>query len=154
MNLDYKEAVGEVLIILEHTEESLINKIPKQLLEFWREIAPKDTNLVVDTSKSLSELNLKPKTKALIAMIYRNYWCTPEERKEYDRILKENEEKFQEEARQKYNPDDIFKPIVKQPEVLADEPKIEKENEANIMLYKENIFTKIIQKIKSILNID
>ena len=29
MNLDYKEAVAEVLIILEHTEESLINKIPK-----------------------------------------------------------------------------------------------------------------------------
>lgn len=154
MNLDYKEAVGEVLIILENTEESLINKIPKQLLEFWREIASKDINLEIDTSKSLSELNLKPKTKALIAMIYRNYWCTPEERKEYDKILRENEEKFQEEARQKYNPEDIFKPIVKQPEVLADEPKIEKENEANIMLYKENIFTKIIQKIKSILNIN
>lgn len=154
MNVDYKEAVGEVLIILEHTEESLINKIPKQLLEFWKEIVPKDFNFEIDTTKSLDELNLKPKTKALIAMIYRNYWCTPEERKEYDRILKENEEKFQEAARQKYNPDDIFKPIVKQPEVLADEPKIEKENEANIMLYKENIFTKIIQKIKSIFNID
>lgn len=154
MNLDYKEAVGEVLIILEHTEESLINKIPKQLMEFWREIASKDIALVVDTSKSLTELNLKPKTKALIAMIYRNYWCTPEERKEYDKILRENEEKFQEAARQKYNPDDIFKPIVKQPEVLKDEPEIEKENEANIMIYKENIFTKIIKKIKSILNIE
>lgn len=154
MNLDYKEAVGEVLIILEHTEESLINKIPKQLMEFWREIASKDITLVVDTSKSLTELNLKPKTKALIAMIYRNYWCTPEERKEYDKILRENEEKFQEAARQKYNPDDIFKPIVKQPEVLKDEPEIEKENEANIMIYKENIFIKIIKKIKSILNIE
>lgn len=154
MNLDYKEAVAEVLIILEHTEESLINKIPKQLMEFWREVASKDISLVVDTSKSLSELNLKPKTKALIAMIYRNYWCTPEERKEYDKILRENEEKFQEAAREKYNPDDIFKPIVRQPEVLADEPKIEKENEANIMIYKENIFMKIIKKIKSIFNIE
>lgn len=150
MNLEYREAAGEVLKVLEHTEEGLINKIPKKLIEFWQRNASIESDFKVDTSKRLKELNLKPKSKALIAMIYRNYWCNAEQRKEYDKILKENEEKFQEEARQKYNPDDIFKPIEKQHEVQIDEYESEMESVSNIVPYKESIFTKIIQKIKSI----
>lgn len=145
MNLEYSEAIGQVLQVLKYTEKALVDKIPKKLLEFWERNATSDSNLEINTTEKLDKINLKPKSKALIGMIYRNYWCNAEERKEYDEIVRKNEERIQEEARKKYNPEDIFK--------SREEVKIsdDTEEKSNIIPYKENIFKKIIQKIKSLL---
>ena len=139
MNLEYSEALGEVLQFLKYTEKALIDKIPKKLMEFFERNAVSKSDLNIGTNKKIEQIDLKPKSKALIGMIYRNYWCNADERKLYDEILKKNEEKFQEETREKYNPDNIFK--TREPE----------KEEVNIILYKESIFTRIIQKIKSLL---
>lgn len=151
MNLEYNEAVGEVLQILKYTEDNLVRKIPKKLIEFWTEISKNNSEFKIDPNKPIKEIEIKEKSKDLIGMIYRNYWCSPEERKEYDKILRENEEKFQEEARRKYNPDNIFKPIEETKKIEEIESRNSEANNANIVPYKENIFTKIIQKIKNIL---
>lgn len=43
-------------------------------------------------------------------MICLNYWCdTPEKKQIFLKVIKENEIKYQEKLRQKYNPNDIFK---------------------------------------------
>lgn len=43
-------------------------------------------------------------------MICLNYWCITDEQKEkFKSHLTENEMKFQEEMRRKYNPDNLFK---------------------------------------------
>ena len=147
MNLEYSEAVGEVLQLLKYTEKALIDKIPKKLLEFFERNAVLKSDFNIDINKPIEQINLKQKSKALIGMIYRNYWCDMEERKAYDEILWKNEERFQEEARKKYNPDDIFKP-----RETANTIEETAQEEVNIVPYKESILKKIIQKIKSLLH--
>ena len=38
-----------------------------------------------------------------------NYWCDAQSKAEYSDLLKQNENNYQEELREKYNPDNIFK---------------------------------------------
>ncbi len=80
-------------------------------------------------------------------MLNLNYWCESEEhKKELISRYNDNEQKYQQELREKYNPDNIFKNNDKknsiQEEII--------ENEVALVEYKESIFKKIINKIKSI----
>lgn len=147
MNTEYREAVGEVLQVLKNTEESLVNKIPKKLLELWEKNAITHSELEIDTSKPIEEIKLSEKSKDLLGMIYRNYWCDSEQRKEYDEILRKNEEKFQEKARQTYNPENIFKTI-ETTSSITENIEESASNEINIIPYKESFLTKIIERIK------
>ena len=64
---------------------------------------------------------------------------------EINNILAENEKKYEEELREKYNPDDIFKN-----EIMVE--KTSKNNE--LIEYKETFLKKIINKIKGIWHIN
>ena len=86
-----------------------VEKIPSKLREFFKEISSKDYVTNINPNIPLDKQQIKEKTKDIIALIYRNYWCSEEERKELDQKLIENDKKFEEELREKYNPDNIFK---------------------------------------------
>ncbi len=105
---DYREALVEVLEILKYASQEDRNKIPKRLLLFFEKNASPNYKFVIDDNKEIKNLKLKPETKGLLAMIYRNYWCTPEERKKYDKILNDNQKLYDTMIREKYNPDKIF----------------------------------------------
>ena len=96
----------------------------------------------IDHSKKLITQDLKPKTRAIIAMLYRNYWCTPEEKEQFESIMKQNYEKEQEALREKYNPDNIFK---EKKDVV-----IEETNTMEMTIYKESIFKRFINRIRKI----
>lgn len=71
-----------------------------------------------------------------------NYWCENENEKfELKQIFKNNEDMYENELRKKYNPDNIFKKHVQE--------KIIK-NEVALVEYKESIFKRLINKIKSL----
>lgn len=106
---DFKEGITEVLEILNYMGKKYIDKIPKKFIEFMENNKSDYYVPKLDYSKKISEMSLKRKTKAILATIYMNYWTTPEEKINYVKTLKENELKYQEEIRKKYNPDDIFK---------------------------------------------
>lgn len=74
VTIEYKKAITEVLDILEHTDDKLVNKIPKSLIEFWKRNKADMYVPNLDHSKNLSEMDLSPKTKAIIAMLYMQYW--------------------------------------------------------------------------------
>jgi len=67
------------------------------------------------------------------------------ERVKLEKTLSNNEIKYQEELRKKYNPDNIFKDRQKSTEYV----ETQKEN-TEIATYKESFFSKIISKIKLI----
>ena len=102
-----------------------------------------------DYSLGLDKIELKHTTKLLLAMIYRNYICSKEERLEYDKILYQNEETYQKYLREKYNPDDILK---KQESITVELS----ENNTNIQLveYKETSFMKFKNFVFKILHIN
>lgn len=143
---EYKIAATEVLDIVEHLSLNATNKIPLQLLEFFKEVSMEDYKPEFDYSGGLEKINFTPKTKALLAMIYRNYLCSEEERKEFDRKLFENEEKYQQELREKYNPDKIFQ----NPEPEANAKEENNPNTALIEYKEKKWYHKIFEKIASL----
>lgn len=147
VSVEYSEAIVEVLDILNHSDDYIKEKIPKKLIKFWERNKSTTYKPNLDHSKSINEMNLKKKTKSIIAMIYLNYLCNDTERDNIKLILRENEEKYQKELREKYNTDNLFKN--KKTETV----KV-KETTQEIVEYKEsNFLQRILDKIKSIFKI-
>lgn len=125
---EFAEASAEINEIFKYLPKEEVEKIPSKLREFFKEVSSKDYVTNINPDLPLDEQNIKEKTKDIIALIYRNYWCSEEERKELDQKLIENDKKFEEELREKYNPDNIFKNNVtttKKEESEVKEAKIE-----------------------------
>ena len=125
---EFAEASAEINEILKYMPDEELKKIPSKLRDFFKEVASKDYITNINPDLPLDKQQIKEKTKDIIALIYRNYWCSEEERKELDQKLIENDKKFEEELREKYNPDNIFKNNVtttKKEESEVKEAKIE-----------------------------
>ena len=125
---EFAEASAEINEILKYLPKEEVEKIPSKLREFFKEVSSKDYVTNINPNMPLDKQQIKEKTKDIIALIYRNYWCSEEERKELDQKLIENDRNFEEELREKYNPDNIFKNNVtttKKEEPEVKEEKIE-----------------------------
>jgi len=104
----------------------------------------------IDYNISINEQKLMPETFAIMAVVYRDFICSKEKRA----LLLENEkkelDKIEQEKRELYNPDNIFTN-------RNNKQKIDESNgtnEANIIEYKENIFKKILNKLKRLFKIN
>lgn len=106
---EFSEAITEINKIFSYLPTEYIEKIPIKLRKFLKDVESKEYIPNIDPYKQLDEQDIKPKTKTLLTIIYRNYWCNEQERAELDKKLIENDKKYEEELREKYNPDDIFK---------------------------------------------
>lgn len=92
---NYFRACVEVMAILRYATREEMEKIPKQLLDFFGRNCDPYYEFSVGEGQQLRDLTLLSETKGLLAMIYREYWCTAEERLEYDRLLGENQRKYE-----------------------------------------------------------
>lgn len=146
VNVQYANAMAETLHYLKGIRKEDIDKIPKSFIKFLEENASKEYICNFDYHIPLKELNLLDETKGIIGTICLNYWCNTQEQKQaYLKRLNENEIKFEEEIREKYNPDNLFK---------DKKTIIETTNNFVAMIgYKEDFFTKLIKKLKKIFHI-
>ena len=102
-------AYAELLEILSFTDDSLVNKIPKKLINVFQTNASTTYEKHLTPSLPLEDQNVSKKTAALIALLSLNYWCeTDEENNELKSILAENQKIKEAKLREKYNPDNIF----------------------------------------------
>ena len=144
-NVSYIKSYTEVNCLLEYLPQSYIDKLPKKLIELIKEQSDKQYYISIDTNKSLLEQDFSKKTKDLIAVIKYNYWSTDEERQQLKKIFYENENKYQKELLEKYNPNDIFKKKESKTDISDNiEPNLQ------MVEYKENIFIRLFNKIKNI----
>ena len=150
VSIEYSEAIVEVLEILQYSDDNIIEKIPKKLIEFWQKNKSTTYKPNLDHSKSINEMDLKKKTKSIISMIYLNYLCDGEEKNNIRLILKDNEEKYQQELMEKYNSDNIFKKH-NQKQELAENVVA---TNMTMVEYKEPLFKKIINAIKRFFHIN
>lgn len=151
MKNEQGESYVEVLTILGYMETEYQEKIPKKLIDFFERNSAKDYKFDIDLAIPLKEQKLKAKTLSLLAMLNLNYWCkSNEEKQELIKRYSENEKKYQEELRKRYNPDNIFK---KQQEKSNIEENVI-QNEVALIEYKESIFRRLINKIKSIFHMN
>ena len=141
---EYSVAITEVLYILKYLPKDMTANIPTNFLNFLNENSIPDYKPDFDLSKGLDNVRLKHKTKILLAIIYRNYICSEQERLDYDKILLQNENEYQIKLKEKYNTDNIFK-----------ETKTSDDNNNDInqlVIYKKSYFTRIKDFIKKILH--
>lgn len=146
-NVSYIKAYTEVNCLLEYLPQSYIDKLPKKLIELIQNQSNEQYNINIDTNKSLLEQEFSQKTKDLIAVIKYNYWSTDEEKQQLKQIFYENENKYQKELLEKYNPNDIFKKKESKTEMPQQEVI---ENNVQMVVYKESIFTRFFNKIKNL----
>ncbi len=147
VSVECSEAITEVIDILDHMERFYIDKIPEKFKQFLIENKSKDYESKLDHTKKLKDINLKQKTRDILSIMYLTYWSNPNEKAEFENLLQENEGKYQEELSEKYNPNDIFKKPSQENNSIENIVA----NETTAMVeYKESIFKRIINKIKSI----
>lgn len=121
------------------------DKIPKNFVEMIQEKSDNQYNIKIVPSKKLNEQNLSRKTRVLLAILKYNYWCESDsDREELRNIFNENEKKYQEELREKYNPNNIFK------KNSTDE---EDKQPKDLIEYKESVFKKILDRILNFFHI-
>ena len=141
MNENYKKAYTEVLEIIKYLPEEEYEKISKERIKFFEENCDKNYNFNFDISKSLEEQEFLRETNAIIVTLFRDFFATEKQKEKLQKILIDNEEKYQEELRKKYNPDDLFK---KQENKVIVDKKIET---ALVEVKEENILQKVFNKI-------
>lgn len=141
---NYKIAYSEVLEILKHISEEEYNKIPNDMIELFKTNANNDNEFVYNPNKTLEEQNVSETARTIIAILFRDYWATETQKEKI--IAKQNydREKIKEE---KYNYNNLFNKNKKETEIQEEI----KNNEVDIISYKESIFKRIINKIKDIL---
>ena len=143
----YAVAYSEVLEILKHIPIEDYKKIPKNEIELFEAYSDHNYIFNYDTSKTLKEQNVSDITKAIIILLFRDYWATEIQRNKI--IAKQNYDrmKLEEKKKEKYNVD-----IFKNRNNDKQKQNIEDTKEFMIVKYKDSIFKRIINKIKTIFN--
>lgn len=137
-------AYAEVDAILNMMESKYAEKIPRKLRDMFKEERLNDYEPKINSIESLDNQNLQRETLIILSIIYVNYWCENEEkRKNLIQKFAENEKKQEIEAREKYNPDNLFNKKVKEDNsdnILKKKTNsnVPISNEKAIKLYKED----------------
>lgn len=86
INSEQAYAYAELLEVLSFFDEEEVNKIPKKLMNVFRENALSTYKPHLTSEIELEEQEMSQKTISLLAMLTLNYWCnSPEEKKSYRR---------------------------------------------------------------------
>ena len=146
VSVESQNAMAEVLWYLNGIKEEDVNKIPKDIMNYFKQNASKEYKCTFDYNKPLKELDLLDETRGIIGMICYKYWCTTKEQKEmYLKKINNNEKNYQIKMYEKYDPNNLFKKNNFQKEGISNN-----ENATGIIEYKESVVQKIITKIKSL----
>lgn len=145
MNDVYAKAYTELYEILKNISEKDLNKIPKEVLNMLEEKRDKEYNFKLEENIEFENQKLLRETKILLAILYRDYWATKEEKEKITQKWKNDIIKNEEENKIKYN--ELFK--------NKKQPIIDEENENNLPIEpkKEKLFEKIICFIKKYLRL-
>ena len=134
---------SEVNALINLAGNDLKELIPNKLMQMINEKMDKSYNPVYRIDIPLEKQNIKKESLAMIANIHYSYWCQSEEEKqELLSELKQIDKAKEEELREKYNPDNIFKNKQQESSVATES--------VAMVEYKENLFKRIWNKFISL----
>ena len=128
---EFAKSYKELYVLLHYVPKRYLEKLPVRVIKFFE-----------DNKKSYL-------TKIILGNLFRDYWANPSQREYILKKEKQDREDHQRMLKAIYNPEGIFQNNknleaehieIEIPELMPDKPSI----------FKENIFTKIVNKIKSI----
>lgn len=136
-------AYAEVDAILELLEDEFVNRIPEKVRKFFKDEKNKEYIPTIRSDIRLDEQDLRAETISILTLLQLNYLCDSEEEKqEILNELQENDRLKQEELREKYNPDNIFK--------NRNNSHENKQNVALVEYKKPSIIKKILDNLRRI----
>ena len=138
-----KNAYTEVYTILENLHDEEYNKIPHEIIEAIRLNRNLEYNYELDDDLELKKHKMLPETKAILFNLFRDYLATPEQKEKIIRMQNEERKKIEQKKKQKYNTDVFENKLKENTEQIKREP-------VELIEYKENIFKKILNKIKKL----
>ncbi len=141
-NDNYAKALTEVYIVLQNSDKELQNMIPEKFQKFITENMENEYVPEIDFNDENWDDHILTETQAILAMIYRDYIASKEEREQILEDELREEARIETELREKYNPDNIFK-----------KEKCIKENtdvvqETSLIIVEEKWYKKIFNIIK------
>ena len=148
----YHKAFKEVYVLINDLSPDLYLRIPKNFIEIIK------SNMDEDYDITLEELNTNgymEETETLMSLIFRDFICSDELNEkliEYDKNQVEQElERYNNIFGNEDKSDSNETEIVKQANEIENESNEEKTEETSLVVVKEeNIFVKILNKIKSL----
>lgn len=139
VSAEYANAYSEVLEILKYISKEDYEKIPNSKIELFETNYNKEYIFKYNPNKTLDEQNVSKTAKAIIAILFRDYWATEIQKEKI--ITKQNYDRMQleEKKKERYNSDNIFKNNKKK--IILDgteqEPKLDLIEINNIKWYKK-----------------
>lgn len=134
------KSYSEVDVILSKLDKRYYNKISKGFLNFININEDKEYKTYFVNNEN--SINISKYTQTLLALVYRTYFCDEEQRSEYDNILNNNQIRFDEEQREKYDVERIFQQR-RTSSNISEEPV--QENLQMIVVKRENIFIRFFR---------
>ena len=140
----YKNAYTEVYEIIKQLDEEEYNKIPSEVIKAIEENRNTEYEFDLDEDIELKEQELLPETKAILFNLFRDYLSTPEQKEKILKMQAEERRKNEQNKSEQYNLD-----------IFANKPKNRDIREEHIELieYKENIFKRILNKIRQFFHV-
>lgn len=137
-----ENAYTEVYIILQELNEKEYSKIPPEVLETIEKNMNNEYEFMLDDELELKEQQMLPETKAILFNLFRDYLATTEQKEKIIKIQNEERQKNELRKQQNYNVD-VFQNKTK----VSTKPIKNQDNE--LIEYRESIFTKIVNKIRN-----
>lgn len=143
INTVYTNAYKEVLIVISNLVKEDYEKIPKEYIKFLKENCNNEYEFIYDTSKSFNEQELLDDTKYILFGLFEKYGATEIQKAKINAYKINYRNQLEKQKIEKYNSNDIFK---------NEQGKNIEENviPTEMIVYKENIFKKLIKRIKKI----
>lgn len=150
ISVEYANAYSEVLEILKYISKEDYEKIPNSKIELFETNYSKDYIFKYNPNKTLDEQNVSKTAKAIIAILFRDYWATEIQKEKI--ISKQNYDrmKLEEERKARYNSNNLFKNNEKR--IIMDNTEKEEElaliETSDIKWYKKvwRFLTKFLKK--------
>lgn len=150
ISVEYANAYSEVLEILKYISKEDYEKIPNSKIELFETNYNKDYIFKYNPNKTLDEQNVSKTAKAIIAILFRDYWATEIQKEKI--ISKQNYDrmKLEEERKARYNSNNLFKNNEKR--IIMDNTEKEEElaliETSDIKWYKKvwRFLTKFLKK--------
>ncbi len=141
LSIEYKSSISEVLDIINNMEDIYREKISTKFMEFLVKNQNENYMNHMNPNLEINEQIKGKKTKEILAIIAYNYWYNEEQREEYKKRLKENEEAHQQELRKLYDTNNLFK---------GNRESEDTNNMQIMVVQKKKWYQKIFEKIKEI----
>lgn len=148
VSINYANAYKEVLVVINNLVKEDYNKIPKEYIEFLSANCNNSYEFEYDKTKTFKEQNLLDDSKYILFGLFEKYGATEKQKDKIKNYKNNFYNKLEEERLEKYNPNALFKNRHQIEDTQNNTP-----NNTNLVIYKESIFKKFINKMKSIFHI-